>query len=589
MPGLMLFSETATSRSTHTSPEPFGRDAYADANNPERVALRGGRVLESIRGVAEDRSVKTFGEIVRSSNLSAEQHAKLMTIWKEARVEGRDFGKDIQALIPLIQQDPKLLDLLHKVAAPQADPATGKITLFNQELTSSNKAEFDKMRQEYLAELLRGSVSSHRVIQGPGSLCTAASMLKKIPSQELLRLGAEYAVYGKSTTAGGAVMEMQQRFVDRAKSSSTGTLDSIKSGRPSQGMLMLLDGVMELGVDNVKSKEGAYWFEYTDAWRNLSGKECACAGRDARILYNPETKRAVSEAGQGVQELSQVDYLFTVAAEANGERAKGVLIDTKWNHAQAGQPTESMHGRHMLKAVGVTKDEHGNEYLVCENPIGDFIDLKTRSTSRAEYVKEGTILGDPDSFWCKTGSRGIVYIRKDVVEANLQTLLVEYDESYHVSSGKPVRSIGTMSSEAGVYEHPIPFVQTDDPARSDVSQTEKTKVEYSQGLLRSVDDASQTHLAPSRREVADDAYTGSLKFGRKLEDEKHRLVEDEPVVSQKKPSPDQSSVGLAFGYGSDPAGSIRAPEAPIKPAEKEAKPEAPQPQGSSLISKTLFG
>jgi hypothetical protein len=218
-------------------------------------------------------------------------------------------------------------------------------------------------------------------------------------------------------------------------------------------------------------------------------------------------------------------------------------------------------------------------------------------------VKPGTILGDKNGFWFKTGSDGIVYIRKDVLEANIQTVIVDYDEPYHVSSGKPVRSIGTMSSQVGVYEHPILFVQVDDPALRDLGQKEKTQVASSQGVRSSADEAPRSHHSSSKREVVDEGYGGSMKFGRKLEDDKRRLVEDEPVVNQKKPSPDQSSVGLAFGYGSDPAGSIRAPEAPMKPAEKEAKaeakiatalpsatakPENSQPPAPTLGSKALF-
>jgi hypothetical protein len=440
--------------------------------------------LTSIRGVQRDVSL-SFTKVVQDSIFAGQgasrdflpgeqeqlplQREQLQKVWLEARLDGRDCGKALKQIVPLLENDPTLLDKLHTVAT-----ATW---LFNQELTPENRAEFEKMRREFLFELVQGAANSRNITQGPGSLCTATSQLKALPQAELLRLGCDYATAGYAVTRGGEALVMQDRFVERARAASSGVLADVRCRRPSAGMLMLIDGVMELEVANVTTQVGSYWWQYTDAQRNLRGAETICAGEGARINVNSQGRPVLSPA-EATAQVSPFGYMMQALPRfERGEgdqasipdqvfgagRTNGIVFDTRWNHGSAGTGMSSMHGRHMLKAIGVSQLSDGHEYVVCENPIGDFVNRLASREGHAEFVAPGTILGDRNSFWFKTGQDGVVYIRKDVLESHLKTVLVDLDVPYNYLDGGQVLSLGNLST-AGAMVDAIEFVEGDSPA-----------------------------------------------------------------------------------------------------------------------------
>jgi len=285
-------------------------------------------------------------------------------------------------------------------------------------------------------------------------------MVKRLPPEELLRLGCGFALDGKVTTLGGKEMVMRPQFIGRASASSHAAIEDIKCPRPSAGMLMLLDGVIELGVPDVTAQPGSYWWQYTDAWRNLRGTEVACAARDAKIHVNRLSGHATRESGVATTEMSQMDYLEYQLKRFGEERAGGVLIDTLWNQSRPGTGSDTSHGRHMLRAVGV-ESRKGATYIVCENPIGDYVDTRKSSSGHAEFFAPGSVLGQKDGFWFEMGENGTVYIREDVLKSHLQTVLVDYSDRYTYVKGHETDalSLGTLDKTAPM----IIFVNGDDP------------------------------------------------------------------------------------------------------------------------------
>lgn len=446
--------------------------------------------LTSIRGIQEDRHLG-LESVIRGSSFAQDHRDQISKIWVEARVDSRsDQGRDLRELIPTLERDPQLLSSLYKIATSDS--------LFGQKRTVENAESFDKMRREYLGELIRGAVDSRAITQGPGAMCTAASMLKALPPAELLRLGAGFALDGHVKTLGGKEMVMRPEFVKRAELSSSASIEDVKCRRPSAGMLMLLDGVIELGVRDTTAQQGSYWWQYTDAWRNLRGHESVCAARDAKIQVDA-SGQAVSTGG--VSTVSTMDYLVDQLRRNKSDGAHGgVLIDTEWDHSSRSTGSESMHARHMLKAVALER-RNGSEYIVCENPIGDFVDVAKSYKGHAEFMPPGTILGNKNGFWFETGEKGTVYIRKDVLDKHLQTVLVDYKDAFVASSGKQVQGIGTLSrSEDG----PINFVNGDEPAKR--AEQRERPIESSGGPDR-IEKAPE--MRAPKRENAPDFHRGS--------------------------------------------------------------------------------
>lgn len=420
--------------------------------------------LPSIRGMLGDHRLSNFDRVVRGHSFSQEQLGQLAEIWTKARMDPRsDEGALLRQLLPTLQAHPELLTQLHRVATSDH--------LFGRDKSDPN---FEQMRREFLSDLIRGAVDSRNITQGPGAMCTAASMLKAVPATELIRLSCGFALDGRVTTAGGKDMMMRPEFFRRAEISSNAAMEDIRCRRPSAGMLMVLDGVIELGVPDTTQQSGSYWWQYTDAWRNLRGHESACAGRDATIHVN-SSGQALHNAPPGARTVTQMGYLL----ESLNQPDARVLIDTQWNHSSSSTGMSAEHGRHMLVARStVTRD--GVQYVMCENPIGDFVDTSKSSRGHAEYFPPGTVLGNRNGFWFETAENGMVLIRRDVMESHLQTVLVDYQDRYVTgTSGRPI-ALGTLSTDA---VSPITFVRGDDPAKRADSTQEATLHKEREGHL----------------------------------------------------------------------------------------------------------
>jgi len=442
-----------------------------------------GRVLSSVRGLDDlnppGRSVKSFNEVVRNSSLSPEQKSNLQDVWTQARINGRDIGVDIKTLVPLLETRPDLLDKLHGVATANS--------LFGISKGSVSERAFEAMRREFLVEVIRGAVDPKILAQGETSTCTACKGLSSTSAANILDLSCSVALNGRAITKGGDEIRLGRDaqdlgrrlipYAERVSASNlhadgkpTRTVDTVTSRLPSFGMAMVYASLMEMKGGDVTSETGQFCPNYTYMCRSLSGFETACAGNNAKINIDRDG-RAVVNAGAGTREVSQIDYLYKSLERIKADTAtrsvldqgsdqghqRGVLVDLKWADINPEPNGVRRHGRHFLLATGVEKID-GQEFVRLENPIGDYVQGKTSSNGSERYYPPGTKLGDENSIWWKAGENGIVYVRKDVMEKNLVTLMVQYDERYHLSQGNAVRLLGIPEEQRTMREAPIYFV-----------------------------------------------------------------------------------------------------------------------------------
>ncbi|MFN5062648.1 MAG: hypothetical protein ACK5GN_07360 [Pseudomonadota bacterium] len=444
-------------------------------------AAHEGRIIHSVRGLEDpSRSVGSFSEVVRGSNLTTSQQEKLQEVWAQARVNGRDIGQDLKVLAPLLEQRPDILEHLHVVATSD--------NLFGIRKGSVSAASFEAMRREFLVEVLRGAANPQLLAQGETSTCTACKALSASSATNILELSCGIAINGRATTVGGdqvslgtSASDFQSRLVPYAERVSgtslkgdggfTRSVDSVTSRLPSFGMALVYAGLMEMQGGDVTSENGQYCRDYTQMCRSISGLETACAGSNAKILVDRDG-RAVTTNGAGVREVSQLEYLNRTLDRVRNDAAahssltqgsdtghsRGVLVDLKWTDVNAEPGGTRRHGRHFLLATGVVQDAGGEQWYRLENPIGDYVQGKTSSGSAERFYPPGTELGEKSKIWWKTGENGVVYVRKDVFEKNLMTVMVQYDERYVAGQSGPVRLLGTLEQQKATFDAPVDWI-----------------------------------------------------------------------------------------------------------------------------------
>ncbi|MFO0416766.1 MAG: hypothetical protein ACK5Y6_05705, partial [Pseudomonadota bacterium] len=134
------------------------------------------------------------------------------------------------------------------------------------------------------------------------------------------------------------------------------------------------------------------------------------------------------------------------------------------------------------------------------------------------YVAEGTIMGnqhDKSGFWFANGKEpGIVYIRKDVLERNIQTLIVDYDKPFSEQSAEAVLSIGKEGLEGGVNQAIINFVKGDDAKIQDGDKHSEVQVAPHRMVVNH-------DVAPERNRDGEPAGRGGTESrrGKRLEED----------------------------------------------------------------------
>ena len=560
-----------------------------------------GKVITSIRGLDDpSRSVATFSEVVRGSDLSHDQQQKLEEVWKQARIQGRDVGVDLKALVPLLEQNPELLDKLHTVATSN--------NLFGIAKGNVSPRAFETLRSEFLVEVVRGAVDPKLLAQGETSTCTACKALSNTSAENILRISCDLAVHGQATTKaddhlrlGINPADFRTRLVPYAERVSgmnlqgngehTRPVSDITSRFPSFGMSLVYASLMEMQGGAVTSEEGQFCRDYTYMCRSLSGYDTACAGPEAKILVDVSGK-AVTSAGAGVKEVSQLQYLDQTLARVGRDQdarealtqgsdqghSRGVLVDMKWTDINPDKDGTRRHGRHFLLATGVVNDG-GQEWYRLENPIGDYIKGKGSAGTLERSYAPGTVLGEKNSVWWKAGENGIVYVRKDVMEKNLVTVMVQYDTQYNASMEKPVTLLGTLKTQGTTYDAPIDFIR---PTPRKVEPEQQKASESSRKALPEEEDKKKTlaELALEQQIVkrakdqnADDMDVNLTRARQGKKDEKEIISEyDEQQDRGVKEKGDANDNYASFFSSATPnqSQSPTPPPAPtVSPAELE--------------------
>jgi hypothetical protein len=539
--------------------------------------------LAIIRGI-QLQPLSEFRNVVAGTVFEGQKELRLQLhkVYAVARLtENSDCGRELQSVTKeVLQRNPALVQGLHEVATSN--------TLFGVHKSVENAAQFEKIRREYLVDLINGAASQDRITQGAGPMCTVTSLVEDLKTSEFLKLGCEFATKGKATLASGREVTMDvDRFYDRGIKNSTCAVHDLKSRRPAAGTLMLLDGLMTAGCAVPDANRGAYWNEYVNNRRNLQGTDAAGMARDAKVLVD-STNQAVKDRSTAVgpvRELNQMEYL---KARLTGEPPKAVPIDTLFNFSGSKFATGAEHARHMMLAERITTGqelvkEYGNSafgkhqgtWIECDNPIGDFM-------VGGAKVKPGEILGDKQGFWFVTGENGKIYVRPEVLEKNLQVVVVDYADKYTApTSGVDPEPtlLGTLPSNEG-YRTFVPgedYLEGLDTAEtvSEPRRAESTEHESYYAPEASV----ETHSSKDEGEVR------SYGRSRRAEEEELQRMRTSPDVGtfeeKKRSGPDQDE-RTSFVQSTQKTADRKAADQP-PPAVAETATAASSLAGNSLL------
>jgi hypothetical protein len=572
----------------------------------------------------------SWQKLAQSSAFVRENSEAFQKLWTVARVDPRaDRGAEILAFAKLFEPGGKLehrADLLAKVSE-----IASSNSLFGKSRAEVGDQEFNKLRREFLVDVIRNATNSDNIIQGREPLCTATSAVKMLSAEQYLKVATELALTGEATTESGAKIGLWNSFYSRAQKSAANLDGQIFCAQPSAGSLMLLYGVMQLGdaVANphlplVERQEGAYWHQYVRAAEKLVGtKFAAASAASGQIMCDPKTGGAVREATEGAVALSTTEYI-----QKQLTAGKKVFIHTHFSARAADGAVGNGHSEHAMVADGLHVDQKGETWVRCSNPIGDFFKRDRGAGGQPEFYRVGATLGDPNGYWFKVGENGDILVRKDVFEKQLYSALVSYDEKYTFSQGDKVEQIGSLD-EGRLHN----FMWVDYEPEEIHEPEKKSTTRHIQDVLsfleRKVENTQTTEAASEvndrrvgravesrmvrRKETGleDGLEIAQAELDVALKKERSAAAEREQGARDSVWSPNRASVtGQALQFGVDGgvaavkpqggfnltepsslvAASISNPGAgEVKNEPPAAKPETPQPQGSSLISKTLFG
>jgi hypothetical protein len=580
-----------------------------------------GRMVTSIRGLDDpSRSTKTFGEIVRGSSLSEEHKEKLALVWRTAQINGRNVGLDIKDLMPMLERQPELIEKLNTVAKTNC--------LFGIDRSRVSEQAFEAMRREFLVGVIRGAVMPSLLTQGEANACTSKITLQSIsiPPERMMKIALDLAIAGRAVTAGGdelLVSRTEKELYDKRipfaekKSglslSGDGSLSrqvgSASVSLPPLGMVLVYSSIMNLtGVDPSKDV-GQSCEGYTQIVRSLSGLETACAARDAMIPVD-SSNQPVTDPRRAVRALTQIQYLDATLARIAGRSVtagqrsgltdfepRGVLIDSQWMDANPSSSGERRHGRHALLATELKRHEDGLEYYTLENPLGDTVMGKQSSGDPTRFYPPGSELGDKRSIWWKTGENGIVYVQKDVIEKNLVTLMVQYNEHYDGSNPTPVRLLGTLEPQKTTYKAPILFVvpesrQTDPSSLSDKTNnpsgqaTEQDRPTLAGVAMAQQAEARRKNANQAGEPSADPTYLAVVKSAKRQDgDEIDEILAryDQGQDRTRKP-PSNEKLYASFTSSVPSAATVASSVTPPPPPPQESPADRAAKQRQGVLT-----
>ncbi len=614
------------------------------SSDVERNALKA-RVREAVRGIAPEVSL-SVDQLKRSSSFIRSHGDEFKVLLDATRsvepsasrgAELLNFAKLFESGGALANK-PELFAKICQIASASE--------LFGKTRAELGDQAFDKLKNEFLADIVRNCVDSDNIIQGREPLCTGTSAVKLLSAAEYARLATDMALKGEATTQSGAKLELYNSFFDRAQKSSAGVHGNVFCAQPSSGSLMLLYSVMQLGDESIdpnlsfeqrrfmapliERQSGASWHQYARATEKLTGKKFAAAAAAAQdILCDAKTGAAVRDSSAGpTVSLTTSEYV-----KKQLESGKKVFIHTYFNAHASDGAVGTAHSEHAMVAEGLEVDRlTGQTWVRCSNPIGDFYKKNRGADAQPEAYEVGALLGDANGYWFKVAENGDILVQKEVFDRQLYSILVQYDESYTFTYGDQVKQFGGLDRDEGLHQ----FMWVDEaPQRIDeprqktvaplVREEPKKRIEEPQKSSASEDavPAVRTSRALETRWERRDGFRVDDELGlaaaalsaererenkekeRRDEDRERRASASDGVSSQAAPAWSRTSVSAAFGYGSDFSGSVRASEVAERSSVALKQQESPQPvlaepaktttaqestnQPKQFAAKTLFG
>jgi hypothetical protein len=544
-------------------------------------------------------------------------------------------GLEVQEFVKLFETGGPLAD--HPELFNRVCSVATATTLFGQTRGESIDAEqFDKMRREFLVDLLRGAISSDYITQGREPLCTATSALKLVSPSEYLRLGTDLALHGRATTASGAEMRLHEGFFDRAQRNANNLSQRVFCGQPSAGSLMVLYSVMQLGDEQVnpavpiiERQRGLYWHQYARAVENLTGQRHACAAANANDIPCDQASNAAGRAAgaQGIHMSSTPEYV-----EAQLRAGKPVFIHTYFNAASRENSVGRAHSEHAMVAEAVVRadgriiKDDSQLWVRCSNPTGDLFKTERDAQGRPIEFAAGSKLGDPAGYWFIAGENGDIFVRQDVFNEHLYSVLVEYDEKYIHQPGDKVQLLGTLVEAERLHQFYVPIVPPTEVSEEEHEDRRQEKEsEVPTGTFKPAPTETDDRKGRYQHGSEDQQFVASpaVNLKRKEEEAAQAALVAEIAMREKSSKEEQearesaasrtgfadmgrnypsSSTTRALMYGVDGGASVVVPpqtftsKGPVSQQPTTPAPEAPRPSASSQQAegpsprlKALFG
>jgi hypothetical protein len=554
------------------------------ASSTKLTSIRGipARDSKALALVLDDPSLQSNPAFAEAYvELSSIYREELKQLWLVARLDpALDRGGELSKLLtqfcqdPSLKAHPELISQLYSIATAES------LFGLTRDQYQQRGIDFNKIRREFLVDIIRGAISSDNITQGKEPLCTVGVASKLLSKAEFLRLVTSYALDGRVTTASGAEMHVWPQFIDRAYAASEAALGDVKCARRSAGMLTVLYGMTQLGdsAENpsrplVERQQGLYWHQYTLAVEKLLGEQVACAHRTAHgITIDSETGYALPEGSTA--STKQVDVFGYL--EEQLARGRTVFIDTRFNFSSNNVSSGSQHCRHALAAERIEMRD-GQRWFRCSNPIGDFVDTSKSGHNHAEFFPAGTILGDRRGFWFETAENGDILVRADVLQRNLQTVLVQYGTPFVHEPGVRPQFIGDpAASHTGPiffydFTEDIAPMQSEPMAVAIHEALGKLFTEQQAPTMRDSQDGPQVEVGSGRREVVkrktleEDLLaaqaTQLLQDYERREDKRESEAETGAAPGAVLGVSWSAVVGHAFEYGRDGGRDVSKPQA----------------------------
>jgi hypothetical protein len=455
------------------------RSPLTKVSGPRPITFQPGIVVNSVHGLDRHEISKlSFDSVVAGAGLVTEQKKALLNgqsealqisyqemlreVWKEAQINGRDVGRDLQRILPDLVRDPELLERLYSVAKAE--------TLLSVKVAAER-------RREFLSEIIVAAADRMSINQGHTHFCTVTDQLGDTSMSNVIKLmcglaldcqvesrGGEKILAGRGMDLQSQSSDLQGRiipFIEKKvgqsiTSSGVSTLQLQQLGARQPGVIMstLLACLMEINGQDVTKSQGQKWDGFTRTRQVIKGHEVVCAGYDAKIpvdrsgrpVWCHDSNRNENRDVECTKRVTLMEYIDITLArkELEGESSQitGIGVNMRWSDPVHDPNRQSKHACHTQSIIGRKVDDSGQVWYVLDNPVGDYYQF-TGADQPPKRFAPGDVLGNQAGTWWKVGSEpGLVEVREDVLKNSLIHLMVDHpDRKFNFENTGSVRAV----------------------------------------------------------------------------------------------------------------------------------------------------